>query len=234
MKYINSLSPNFEERPSDAVIDMLVIHHTEMNSFEEAIDIMLERGVSSHYLIAENGDVHRIVLEEKKAWHAGPSYWRGRDSLNNYSIGIELDNPGDKPFAAAQMESLIILCKEIVSRHQIPAYNIVGHSDIAPSRKVDPSHYFNWQMLADRGIGLYPKDIPNDNTTLAEEGEQGEIVVTMQEMLKSFGYSQEVTGIFDQNTSYVVQAFKRHYNQAQMDNIWRTCDHLILQELLSF
>jgi N-acetylmuramoyl-L-alanine amidase len=234
MNYIHSLSLNFENRPEDAVIDMLVIHHTEMNSVQAAIDIMLERGVSSHYLIAENGDVHRIVEEEKKAWHAGPSYWRGRDSLNNYSIGIELDNPGDRPFAKAQMESLIILCKDILSRHQIPAYNIVGHSDIAPSRKVDPSHYFNWQMLADKGIGLYPKYIPIDSTKLAEEGDDGEVVITTQEMLKSFGYKQEVTGIFDQNTSYVVQAFKRHYNQAQMDNIWTISDQIILKELLSF
>ncbi len=111
-----------------------------------------EAKVSSHYLITEDGQIARLVDEEKRAWHAGRSHWRGIDDVNSASIGIELVNPGHeygyRPFPDAQMEALLPLMAGIVERHGVTRGNIVGHSDIAPTRKLDPGELFDWERLA--------------------------------------------------------------------------------------
>jgi N-acetylmuramoyl-L-alanine amidase len=108
--------------------------------------------VSAHYLIDEDGTVTRLVAEDKRAWHAGRSYWRGITDINSASVGIELVNPGHefgyRPFADAQMEALVPLLADIKRRHAIAAANVVGHSDIAPARKTDPGELFDWDLLA--------------------------------------------------------------------------------------
>lgn len=145
-------SPNWNERQS--AISMVVLHYTGMRTGAEALERMCDAKseVSAHYMIEEDGTVFRLVAEDKRAWHAGRSYWRGITDINSASVGIELVNPGHewgyRPFTEAQMGALIPLLAEIKVRYDIPRANIVGHSDIAPSRKEDPGELFDWDALA--------------------------------------------------------------------------------------
>jgi len=141
------LSPNHGSRgeaPNIRAIDMLVLHYTGMQSAAAAIDRLCdpEAKVSSHYVVEEDGAIWRLVPEERRAFHAGISCWEGEQDLNRCSIGIEIVNPGHewgyRAFPDAQMAAVERLCRDILSRHRIPPYRIVGHSDIAPDRKSDP------------------------------------------------------------------------------------------------
>lgn len=153
-------SPNWNERRLP--ISMVVLHYTGMRTAQEALDRMCdgdnENPVSAHYCIEEDGTVHRLVREDRRAWHAGRSYWRGVTDVNSASIGIELVNPGHEfgyvPFPDAQMEALLPLLADIVQRHDIPRANVVGHSDIAPARKTDPGELFDWELLAAHRLAL--------------------------------------------------------------------------------
>lgn len=146
------LSPNHGERTLP--ISMVVIHYTEMKPVEAALERMCdpEASVSAHYCITEAGEVIRLVPENRRAWHAGASYWRGIPDVNSASIGIELDHPGHalgyRGFADAQIDALIPLLGRIVKQYNIPRANVVGHSDVAPMRKVDPGELFPWDRLA--------------------------------------------------------------------------------------
>jgi N-acetylmuramoyl-L-alanine amidase len=145
-------SPNHGERTLP--ISMVVIHYTEMKPVETALERMCdpESSVSAHYCITEEGEVIRLVPEDRRAWHAGASYWRGIPDVNSASIGIELDHPGHalgyRGFAEAQLGALVPLLARIVQRYDIPRANVVGHSDVAPMRKVDPGELFPWDRLA--------------------------------------------------------------------------------------
>lgn len=152
------LSPNFNDR--SLPINMVVLHYTEMKPVEAALERLCDpdAGVSAHYLISEEGEVTRLVPEEKRAWHAGASYWRGHKDVNSASIGIELDHPGHalgyRGFAEAQIDALIPLLHRIVREYDIPRANVVGHSDVAPARKCDPGELFPWDRLAQYGLAL--------------------------------------------------------------------------------
>ncbi|WP_343609803.1 N-acetylmuramoyl-L-alanine amidase [Novosphingobium sp.] len=151
-------SPNWNERKLP--VSMVVLHYTGMKSAQDALDRLCDPAaeVSAHYLIEEDGTVHRLVAEDKRAWHAGRSYWRGITDVNSASIGIELVNPGHtlgyRPFPEAQMEALIPLLAGIMARHNIAPANVVGHSDVAPVRKIDPGELFEWEVLARYGLAL--------------------------------------------------------------------------------
>ncbi len=161
MTIIEAPSPNRDERPCP--IDMLVLHYTGMQSCAAAVERLRDPAskVSSHYVVDEDGTVYRLVPEALRAFHAGVSYWRGRRVLNDPSIGIEIVNPGHewgyRAFPAAQMAAVRDLCVGMLGRHAIPQENVVGHSDIAPSRKQDPGELFDWRGLAACGIGLWPE-----------------------------------------------------------------------------
>lgn len=150
--FVDCLSPNFDER--DQPVSIAVLHYTGMKSGEAALERLRdpEAKVSCHYLILEDGQVVRMVPEDKRAWHAGRSWWRGIRNVNGSSIGIEIVNPGHeygyRPFTREQMESLVPLLAGIVQRHQIPRANVVGHSDVSPARKQDPGELFDWSILA--------------------------------------------------------------------------------------
>lgn len=166
MDLIDRPSPNFGERPADAPIDMIVLHYTGMASAEAALDRMCDATaeVSAHYMIDEDGTSYRLVGEDKRAWHAGVSHWAGATDINDRSIGIEIVNPGHEfgylPFPDNQMTAVETLLGDIMRRHRIPAHRVVGHSDIAPSRKQDPGELFDWQRLAALGLSIWPdKDI---------------------------------------------------------------------------
>ena len=151
-------SPNHGERTLP--VSMVVLHYTEMKPVETALERMCDpaASVSAHYCITEEGEVIRLVPEERRAWHAGVSYWRGVRDVNSASIGIELDHPGHglgyRGFADAQIEALIPLLARIVKQYDIPRANVVGHSDIAPLRKTDPGELFPWQRLAEYRLCL--------------------------------------------------------------------------------
>lgn len=151
-------SPNCNERALP--ISMVVLHYTGMRSADEALARLCdeEAQVSAHYMIDEDGTVTALVPEEKRAWHAGRSYWRGITDVNSASIGIELVNPGHefgyRPFPRAQMDALLPLLAEIVKRHDVPRANVVGHSDVAPARKEDPGELFDWDLLAKHRLAL--------------------------------------------------------------------------------
>jgi len=155
---IDSPSPNFDAR--DSGISMVVLHYTGMRDAESAIARLRdpEAGVSSHYLIGEDGQILRLVAEENRAWHAGRSYWRGVNGVNGCSIGIEIVNPGHefdyRPFTEPQMEALLPLLAGIVERHGVEPANVVGHSDVAPARKQDPGELFDWARLAKHGLAI--------------------------------------------------------------------------------
>jgi len=151
-------SPNFGERKS--AIDMLLIHYTGMHSGQAAVNWLCapESGVSCHYLVDVDGAITQMVCESKRAWHAGKSCWQGVEDINSCSVGIEIQNAGplaDFPeFPLAQIDAVIVLSKDIISRHGILAERVLGHSDVAPGRKIDPGEKFPWARLADHGVGL--------------------------------------------------------------------------------
>lgn len=163
-------SPNYSDRGGQA-IQFLVLHYTGTSSLQESLDILTDKDrpikVSSHYVVAENGDIYRLVDEKNKAWHAGISYWNGKSDLNSKSVGIEIQNAGDlhapmPNFPAAQMNSVLTLSRQIIGRHGIRAFNVIGHSDIAPDRKQDPGEKFPWSWLASNGVGVFPAPTKSD------------------------------------------------------------------------
>ena len=146
-------SPNFGERRPDFVI----LHHTSDDTVDEALRTLTNplKQVSAHYLIARDGRIIQLVDERARAWHAGESKWGADTDINSASLGIELDNNGHEPFPEAQISSLLRLLADIKQRYNIPAANFLGHADVAPGRKVDPSAYFPWKTLAEHGFGLW-------------------------------------------------------------------------------
>ena len=198
-------SPNREPRPDGAAIDILVLHYTGMRTAEEALERMCDPAskVSAHYCIDETGTITRLVPEDQCAWHAGQSWWRGYQNVNARSIGIELANPGHEfgymPFPAIQMTALILLSSAVTRRHNIPRRNVVGHSDIAPSRKQDPGELFDWKRLAAAGIGLWPQS--------TNEGD----VEDVHMMMETYGYQVHEEG--------AVAAFQRHYRPDRIDGV---------------
>ncbi|MGB0630635.1 MAG: N-acetylmuramoyl-L-alanine amidase [Alphaproteobacteria bacterium] len=155
-------SPNFNDRPEDTGVDMVVLHYTGMPSGGAALDRMCDPAakVSAHYMIDEDGTVYRLVAEDKRAWHAGVSCWQGATDINDRSVGIEIVNPGHefgyRPFPEPQMAAVESLLGDIVARHGIAPARVVGHSDIAPARKQDPGELFGWQRLAATGLAIWP------------------------------------------------------------------------------
>jgi N-acetylmuramoyl-L-alanine amidase len=146
-------SPNFDERKPNFV----VIHHTSDDNVDQALRTLADpvRRVSAHYLIGRDGRIIQLVDERARAWHAGESKWGADTDLNSVSLGIELDNNGREPFSDAQISALLRLLADIRERYHIPAANYLGHADVAPRRKTDPSRYFPWKTLADQGFGLW-------------------------------------------------------------------------------
>lgn len=199
-------SPNHDARPAGAVIDMLVLHYTDMADAAAALDRLCDpqAKVSAHYLIAKDGTVYSLVEEGRRAWHAGEAYWRGARDINARSIGIELDNPGHglglAPFPAAQMAALVALAGAILGRHPIPPRNVVGHSDVAPRRKRDPGELFDWRALAAAGIGQWPAAAAR----VAPDAEAA-------------GRLLAVIGYEDVDRTATVTAFQRRYRPAPID-----------------
>jgi N-acetylmuramoyl-L-alanine amidase len=211
-------SPNFNERRADAPVDILVLHYTGMPTAEGALKRLCdpEAKVSAHYTIDEDGTIYRHVAEAKRAWHAGASYWDGEHDINARSIGIELVNPGHefgyRDFPEAQIVALIELAQGIVERHAIPPKRVLGHSDVAPKRKIDPGEKFPWVRLADAGIGAWPKHPRLDISRSVQ-------VPNIQRDLATIGYECPATGVLDEETRFAVAAFQRHFRPRLVSGI---------------
>ncbi|HSM95637.1 MAG TPA: N-acetylmuramoyl-L-alanine amidase [Rhizomicrobium sp.] len=224
MRIVECPSPNHDERPQDAAIDILVLHYTGMKTAEEALARLTDPAakVSAHYTIDRDGRVYRHVPEERRAWHAGVSWWAGERNVNARSIGIEIVNPGHEfgyvPFTDPQIAALIDLSRGIFARHPIPPSRVVAHSDVAPARKEDPGELFPWKSLSEYGIGLWPA--------------AGFHVLTgpFEEALARFGYG--VAPEVDVPMEKVVTAFQRHYRPARLDGQWDEECNRLLADLL--
>ncbi|RVT43145.1 N-acetylmuramoyl-L-alanine amidase [Sphingobium algorifonticola] len=205
---IETPSPNFDDRK--APVSMLVLHYTGMPDAASAINWLAnpESKVSAHYVVTEDGQVIRMVAEEKRAWHAGKSHWRGISDVNSASIGIEIVNPGHewgyRPFPEVQMQALVPLVNDIVQRYRITRGNVVGHSDIAPARKQDPGELFPWHTLARLRLAL-PR--PTKNLMDPHWTDSGFMLA-----LERFGYD-----ITDQEAAVV--AFQRRFRPEMIDGI---------------
>ncbi len=199
-------SPNHDARPFGG-IDMLLLHYTGMVGAEAALSRLCDANakVSAHYMIDEGGEVFALVAEDRRAWHAGISYWAGQEDINGCSIGIELVNPGHefgyRTFPQAQMDALLELCRDILRRHSIPAHRVLGHADVAPARKQDPGELFDWAALAAVGIGLWP----------VETQGYGQSAATA---LASFGYDIAGAGL-----AACATAFQRHWRPENIDGV---------------
>lgn len=140
---------------------LIVLHFTDQHSVQQSLDTLRSANsggkVSAHYLIGADGKRYQLVADDRRAWHAGPGRWGTITDLNSASIGIELDNDGDTPFSQAQVQSLIVLLQDLSTRLRIPPSQVIGHADLAPSRKQDPSRFFPWQQLAQAGFGVWPR-----------------------------------------------------------------------------
>ena len=219
---IDTPSPNFDERTMP--VSILVLHYTGMPDAAGAIARLSDPAakVSCHYLVAEDGQIVRMVAEDKRAWHAGKSHWRGIDNLNSCSIGIEIVNPGHehgyRPFPEAQIDALIPLVSDIVKRHCITRGNVVGHSDIAPARKQDPGELFPWYRLAKLRLAL-PR--PTKNLMDPHWSDAGFLLA-----LERFGY--EVT-----DPLAATVAFQRRFRPELIDGtIDGECRSILLALLL--
>jgi N-acetylmuramoyl-L-alanine amidase len=197
---------------------MLILHYTGMQSAQAAIDRLRDpvARVSSHYVVDEDGSVLRLVPEERRAWHAGISWWRGHSELNGRSIGIEIVNPGHewgyREFPVLQLAAVCDLCLAILLRHPIPARNVVAHSDVAPDRKEDPGEKFDWHGLALNGVGLWPEGVPDLGT-----GGMLHDAASLREVraaLIAIGYRVAPDGEHDSALATVLRAFQRHWRPA--------------------
>ena len=215
-------SPNFNSRKRNLKkIKYIIFHYTGMKKESEAISKLTEiqSGVSSHYLIKNNGEIIKMVPDLYIAWHAGISSWKNFKSLNKNSIGIEISNPGHdfnyKRFSQKQIKSILILSKFLIKKYKISKENILGHSDIAPSRKKDPGEKFPWQHFAKQGVGIW-------HSLSAKLSKKNRMIkVSLLDKKKFFnnifkiGYAKKSPKNIknDKYFTFLVQAFQRRFRQ---------------------
>lgn len=202
-----------EDRKTNEAPSFLIIHYTGTTDAIKTKDMLSGRilndagqKVSVHYMVDQDGTVTQFVPEDRRAYHAGVSHWEGVTDINSHSIGIELFNPGAEhgyeDFPDEQIDALISLCQDILSRHNIPACRVLGHSDVAPGRKVDPGEKFPWQKLAQAGIGLWPQPIQEDfNRAALLYGDEN----LLKAALVEYGYDPA------KDLSVLVAEFQRHF-----------------------
>jgi len=220
-----SIDRSIQAKSQNSRVEFVVLHYTSANN-NRSLKILSEQNVSSHYLItdARRPHVYQLVDESRRAWHAGLSQWFDRTDLNSSSIGIEIVNEGRSgdgwaPYPPAQIRTVIALLRDIIKRHQIKPLNIVGHSDIAPQRKIDPGPLFPWKQLADAGIGRWY------NASNAHQYEQEFLqhgmpdIAWIQGELARVGYTVPRNGELDKATRNVIAAFQMHFRPSRHDGL---------------
>lgn len=233
-------SPNFDARADGRLPDLILLHYTGMKTGDAALTRLTtaESKVSSHYVVFEDGRVVQCVPESQRAWHAGISSWAGETDINACSIGIEIVNPGHEfgyqDYPLRQVAAVISLCKSILTRRgPISPDRVLAHSDVAPSRKMDPGEKFPWDLLSDSGVGHWvrPAELGIDGTTL-KPGDSGELVTRLQRAFRLYGYGIDDHGHYDDKTVDVVAAFQRHFRRARVDGIADPSTMLTLSRLI--
>jgi N-acetylmuramoyl-L-alanine amidase len=196
--------------------NFVVIHHTAQNSCDSTLRTFTlpSTAVSAHYVICRDGIVHHMLNDLLRAHHAGVSRWGNATDLNSMSIGIEIDNNGFEPFTEAQMNSLLQLLDRLKRAYNIPQANFIGHADVAPGRKVDPSRYFSWQTLAEKGFGFWfdttSVEVPLDFNAL--------------QALRIVGYNIN-------NPEIAIQSYKIHFVPQDTTRVISDADKKILFDL---
>jgi len=232
-------SPNHAERKQDAKPDMIVLHYTGMADPRAALEKLCTAGteVSAHYVVMEDGRIVQCVPEARRAWHAGAAAWDGETDINSCSIGIEIVNPGHDhgypDFPKRQIAAVTTLCRSILNRYRVPHHRVLGHSDVAPTRKKDPGEKFPWRRLHESGIGLWVKPAPITPGPVHVLGENDPAIREMQALLAKYGYGLQVSGHFDGTTRDVVAAFQRHFRQEQVDGVADTSTIATIRAVLA-
>lgn len=240
--YFPSVAQNFRQR-------FIVLHYTGIDN-EKSIRVLTQQTVSVHYLVNDlpDNEIYQLVDENKRAYHAGISSWRGTQSLNDTSIGIEIVNvstdiPGGydfKPYPDYQIKKVAMLVKDLAARYQIPPQNIIGHSDIAPTRKEDPGPQFPWKKLyTDYQIGMWYDDATKQNIQnqmspedFAAQVSSPSFIFKYQNMLKDFGYGLDPSGTVDVPTKKTITAFQYHFRPENYSGVMDAETFAILQALL--
>jgi N-acetylmuramoyl-L-alanine amidase len=213
----------------DSRVRFLVMHYTHSGE-ARSLAVLTGDDVSVHYVVPdvpriEKGEpvVYQLVPETERAWHAGVSEWQGTTELNAASIGIEnvnvglVDTPQGRiwqPYPPAQVDALVKLAKDIVTRYKIPPTRVVGHSDIAPQRKIDPGPAFPWRTLYDNGIGAWPDDATVAHYLAGRDPKSSVDVAALQQKLQRYGYDVATDGVLDDKTRNVIAAFQMHFRPA--------------------
>ena len=217
-------SPNHGPRVGRETADCIILHYTGMSDGPAAIAWLCDPAseVSSHYVVEEDGRVLQLVAEARRAQHAGRSGWAGETDLNSASIGIEIVNGGHPaglpPFPEAQIDAVIRLCRDVARRSAIRPERILGHSDIAPGRKIDPGERFPWDRLHAAGIGHWVPEAAGEGGGIGP-GEASAAVLGLQAELRAYGYALDATGVYDERSRIVVEAFQRHFRPSRVDGI---------------
>jgi len=242
--------------------DILLLHYTGMpagrgmSACERAVRWLTteESQVSCHYVVDEDGRVLQLVAEDRRAWHAGIGAWKGDVDINSASIGIEIVNPGHvwdmssaafadqsgapevhpgyRDFPDVQIDAVIALSRDIVTRNRIPTENVIAHSDITPTRKSDPGEKFPWGRLAEAGLGIWVEPAAQSEGPSLKSGDEGQPVRAIQSMLALLGYQIPLTGVFDAGTTAVITAFQRHWRPSRVDGIADRSTIMTLNALL--
>src|SRR3990167_3327821 len=221
------IDTRYTAQGQDSRAQFLILHYTDL-PLDSSVRVLTQQSVSAHYLVSDETPpvVYRLVDEQRRAWHAGLSFWKGATMLNAASIGIEIVNPGEEtladgtrafaPYPPAQIDLLLRLVRDIVDRHQIKPERILGHSDIAPQRKIDPGAAFPWRRLADAGLIAWP-DAQRVAAHQLRYQEALPDVAWFQRALATVGYQVPDHGQFDEPTRRVIAAFQMKYRPGRYD-----------------
>ena len=237
-------SPNHGERKAGKRADAIILHYTGMKTGAAALALLCSAAseVSCHYLVWEDGSITQLVPEARRAWHAGRGVWAGDSDMNSRSIGIEIVNPGHPggrgeapmpPYPRKQIRAVTALCADICARHAIAPQRVLAHSDIAPSRKIDPGERFPWASLAKAGVGHWVRPAPISETKGLRWGDSGNYVEHMQRLLAQYGYGATQTGSYDAATEIAVRAFQRHFRPARVDGMMDKSTFVTLRRLVA-
>ena len=243
----NILKNCYRKHEGHRQIDFLIMHHLQANSIAQTIEALEYHEVSAHFLIDKSGKIVQLVEENDIAFHAGVSCWNGFEGLNMNSIGIEFINsdPFSNNFSQEQMLAGVDLASYLINKYNIQSRYVLGHSDIAYNstsglldRKQDPSHLFDWELLAKNNIGLYPKLFlkSSEEALIFEAGDQNLQIEKIKKNLQDFGYKvTNINQFFDEEMQMLVRVFNRHFNNKidlRSQDLWLQSSDAILLNLL--
>ena len=221
-----AIDTSYTARGQDSRAMYLVLHYTVAN-FKSSLNVLTRGEVSAHYLVSDESPpkIYRLVDENRRAWHAGLSHWKGHSMLNAASIGIEIVHPGVvdlpqgrffPPFDPAQIDVLVPLVQDIVRRHGIRPDRVLGHSDVSPQNKIDPGPRFPWKRLADLGLVLWP-DAARVAAVRPAYTLQLPELSWFQQGLRTHGFDVPQHGLMDEPTRRVIAAFQMKYRPSLFD-----------------